>query len=202
MNIRELDGLDLLEQLNSGKLSVLKELGAGELHDEMRSVGDLCAFFANYVCREKDDSKLRERACRIIKPLAPAKLMADFPACDDAIIIGFNHPSLGEIFRLLFLGFEAYPDREFLFPVNIPWYENMVRIIPQLRRMKINLIPMITPSTEAKLKKKFEGNEEKLKDVQHLKTLFERRYMRAAKSFAENRGICREFNKKRHRRLC
>ena len=55
--------------------------------------------------------------------------------------------------------------------------------------MKINLIPMITPSTEAKLKKKFEGNEEKLKDVQHLKTLFERRYMRAAKSFAENRGI-------------
>lgn len=189
MSIRDLSGQNLLEQLNTGKMSVLYELGAGELHDEMNSVGKLCSFIANRVCREKNDSKLRKRACRTVKPLLPATLKGDFPDCDDAIIIGFNHPSLGEIFRLLYLGFEKYPDREFLFPVNIPWYENMVGIIPQLKRMKISLVPMITPSTEKKLKEKFAGDEEKLKDVQYIKTLFERRYMRTAKQFAEDKGI-------------
>ena len=38
-----------------------------------------------------------------------------------SFVVGFNHPSLGEIFRLISLGFEAYPDKPFYFPINIPW---------------------------------------------------------------------------------
>ena len=189
MNLNELSSQELFEQLNKGELSVLRLIGAGELHDEMEQVGELCTNLANWICSEEDDSKLRKRACRMIKTILPAKLEAEFPDYDDTIVIGFNHPSLGEIFRLLYLGFEKYPEREFLFPVNIPWYENIVPIIPQLKRMKISVTPLITPATEEKLMKMFSGDEEKLSQVRHLKTLFERKYMREARRFAENRGI-------------
>ncbi len=189
MNLSEYSGKEILEKLNSGELSVLKELGAYDLKQNMAFVGLLGEIAAAIICMEKDDSKLRERAISVMKPFAPFKISGEFPQYNGSIIIGFNHPSLGEIFRLLCLGFKVYPDRKFLFPVNIPWYECLVNIIPKLARMGVEIVPMITPSTEAKLNKKFEGDNQKLDLVKNLKFVFARNYMRAVTDFANNNGI-------------
>ncbi len=189
MDIRDYSGQELLERLDSGKLSVLDAIGAHDLKKEMIHVGRLCSFVVRLVCLNNDDSTLRKKAAGVIRFAAPAKLLGKLPVCGDTIVLGFNHPSLGEVCRLLYLGFLRYPDRKFLFPVNLPWYESMVPVIPKLERLGIRISPMITPATEAKLNRRFEGDEKKLKDVQYLKMLFDRKYIRGIKAISEQNGV-------------
>ncbi len=189
LNIRHYSGRELIDKLNNNEFSVLRGLDALDLRNEMRDAGRLCKRLANIVCATRDDSKLRQRAANIIKPFSPVKVTGEFPSCEDAVVIGFNHPSLGEIFRLIGVCFMIYEDKEFLFPVNIPWYENLVPIIPQLKRMGITIVPMITPSTEAKLVARHSEDEEMLTIIKNIKVAFERNYMRAAKDVASRKGV-------------
>lgn len=187
--MRSLPTVQLLEEINYKRLSLLKSIGADDLRKEMVPTGLVCRALVAWICREKDDSKLRAKAAKLLKFLAPADLMAPFPGDDCAVVAGFNHPSLGEIFRLIYLGFEKYPEREFLFPVNIPWYEALTPAIPNLDRLGIKITPMITPSTDRKLNAKFADNEARLTDVRQYKVAFERRYMRAAIESSKKQGI-------------
>ncbi len=187
--LKELSGKDFLARLNEDNTSFLKSIGAGNLLDEMAATGAVCRGLIDTICLEPDNGKLRRKACELLRPTAPAKLLKDFPQRDHCIVMGFNHPSLGEIFRLIYLGFEAYPDREFLFPVNIPWYETLTPDLPKLARMKIRLVPMITPKTEAKLQDRFAEDPERLALVQKYKTVFEKNYMRVAREMAKKNAI-------------
>lgn len=187
--LKEISGKDFLAQLNENNLSFLRSIGAGELLDEMDATGAVCRGLIDTICLEPDDRRLRRLACDLLKPTAPAKLLHEFPQRDHCIVMGFNHPSLGEIFRLTYLAFEAYPDREFLFPVNIPWYETLTPDIPKLARLGVSIVPMITPKTEGKLKDRFADNPEKLALVQKYKTVFEKNYMRTAQDMAKRNAI-------------
>ena len=189
MKIRDYSGQELLRLLDTGKISILNVLGAHDLKKEMIPVGRLCSLVVRIACRTKDDSALRKRAVSIIRIAAPAKRIGKFPTSEHTVVIGFNHPSLGEVARLLYLGFQRYPDREFLFPVNLPWYESIVPVIPQLERLGIHICPMITPATESKLKAKAAGDEAMLKDIQLLKMIFDHRYVREVKNIAQKNGV-------------
>lgn len=189
MSIRQYTSQELIERLDSGKISILNTIGAHDLKREMVPIGRLCSFVVRLVCMQKTDTNLRKRAANVIRLAAPAKLLGKLPKSDDTIVIGFNHPSLGEVCRLTYLGFQNYTDREFLFPVNLPWYESMVPVIPQLKRLGIRITPMITPATEAKLKVRFAGDDDKLKDVQLLKMMFDHKYIKEVKAVCENNGI-------------
>ena len=188
----ELAGLsrsDLLEQINNGNVSLLKSIGAGELYDEMARPGVFCRFLVRIICRNKDRELIRKRTVRVLSFFAPSTLLRGYYRNGGCVVIGFNHPSLGEIFRLLYRGIRAFPDREFLFPVNIPWYETITPVIPLLKNAGITVTPMITPKTESKLIKKFEGDDVKLQNIEHFKVAFERRYMTEVKECAERKGI-------------
>lgn len=189
MSIREYTSQELIERLDTGKMSVLNTIGAHDMKREMVPIGRLCSFVVRLVCMQKSNTELRKRAAGVIRLAAPAKLLGKLPYSDDTIVIGFNHPSLGEVCRLTYLGFQNYPDREFLFPVNLPWYESMVPVIPQLKRLGIRITPMITPATEAKLKVRFAGDDDKLKDVQLLKMMFDHKYIKEVKAVCENNGV-------------
>ena len=187
--LNECSSSQLLEKLNSGELSILRVLGAKRMKNEMIPPGLFCRALTNLVCLAKDDAKIKKRALKLLKILTPLKTCSEFPKSDEAIVIGFNHPSLGEIFRLLIIAFESYPDREYLFPVNLPWYEAMTCIIPKIEKLGIHITPMVTPSTAAKLNALFSDDEEKLAQVQHIKNRFERRYMKLAGDCAEAGNI-------------
>ncbi len=191
MEIRELGGQALLEKLNSGEISILKMLNADDMRREMVPIGKICAFAVNSVYNSGGNAKKKERAIKLVNAVMPYRLTAPFPvpADDEGMVIGFNHPSLGEIIRMLSLGVTTYTDREFLFPVNLPWYESLVPILPRVKALRINITPMITPSTEKKLLERNKGSEEAVKDISFVKNYMERTYMKTARSFAENRGI-------------
>ena len=74
MDIRDYSGQELLERLDSGKLSVLDAIGAHDLKKEMIHVGRLCSFVVRLVCLNKDDSTLRKKAAGVIRFAAPACL--------------------------------------------------------------------------------------------------------------------------------
>ena len=189
MSLKERSGQEICDLLDSGEISILEELGAGDLRKEMDRVGGLCTFFIKQICRKKDDEGLRRRASLLIRAVAPSGMNGSLPQCDETVVVGFNHPSLGEVCRLLYIGMENYPGREFLFPVNLPWYESIVGIIPELKRLGINITPMMTPATEAKLNARFEGDQEKLDDIEFLRMVFDRRYIREIKSISQKKGV-------------
>ena len=189
MSLKERSGQEICDLLDSGEISILEELGAGDLRKEMDRVGGLCTFFIKQICRKKDDEGLRRRASLLIRAVAPSGMNGSLPQCDETVVVGFNHPSLGEVCRLLYIGMENYPCREFLFPVNLPWYESIVGIIPELKRLGINITPMMTPATEAKLNARFEGDQEKLDDIEFLRMVFDRRYIREIKSISQKKGV-------------
>ena len=58
MKIKDYKGQELCELLDSGKISILEELGAGDLRREMDRVGSLCSFFIRLICRNKSDISL------------------------------------------------------------------------------------------------------------------------------------------------
>lgn len=187
--LRAFSSQELLNEINTNEVSLLKTLGADDLLDEMLSTGTFCQGLINIVFLEKDDDKLRESMCNALKAVAPTTFFNDMPQDDNCIVIGFNHPSLGEILRLGYIVLKNYPGRELLFPVNIPWYETLTAEIPKLERLNVHITPMITPKTEAKLIEKAGNNQEMLSDIQHYKAIFEKNYMRASRKCAENKGI-------------
>ena len=186
--LKKYPAAELCKEIESNNLSVLMSLGADKLRKEMLPTGFICRTLVNAICKGNVQS-FRKRACRLLRAIAPAELTEGFPNANASIAAGFNHPSLGEIFRLLYLGFEAWPDRHFLFPVNLPWYETLTPVIPKLDLLGVSIMPMITPSTERKLKEQFKDDPDKLDSIQSLKVLFERRYMRCAKEQADGRLV-------------
>ena len=187
--LRTFSSQELLDKINNSELSLLKSLGADDLLDEIMTTGNFCRSLIDLVALEKNDEKLRESMCRALNAVAPTTFFHDMPQDDNCIVIGFNHPSLGEILRLASIVLEHYPQRQILFPVNIPWYETLTADISKLERLNIHITPMITPKTEAKLILKADGNQSMLDDIQHYKTLFEKAYMRAARKCGESKGI-------------
>lgn len=188
MGVRDYKGTELIPLLDSGDISILEMLGAQDLKDEMRSVGRHCIRLTRLVFSHGDTRDLRKKAVRLLRIAAPCSTEARLPSFSGTAVVGFNHPSLGEICRLVHLGMYYYPDKEFLFPVNLPWYESIVGIIPELNKLGIHITPMITPATEKKLNARFESDSEKLKDVQTLKMMFDRKYIREIKEIAKKHG--------------
>ena len=103
MSLKERSGQEICDLLDSGEISILEELGAGDLRKEMDRVGGLCTFFIKQICRKKDDEGLRRRASLLIRAVAPSGMNGSLPQCDETVVVGFNHPSLGEVCRLLYI---------------------------------------------------------------------------------------------------
>src|SRR5574344_741132 len=64
------------------------------------------------------------------------------------IVLGFNHPSLGELPRIVRMCNQIFqnPFREILFPVKLSWYESLFPLLDELKCLfSITLTPVITP---------------------------------------------------------
>lgn len=70
----------------------------------------------------------------------------------NGLVIGYNHPSLGEIARILTMKIDIMGEKPMYFPVNLPWYEALAPNFDRIRRLGIIITPTITPSTWQKMK--------------------------------------------------
>lgn len=162
-NLRELETLSAAEIINKIKYenySLLASLGAEDLRKEMVPVGKACNTAINYffgTTGPKDDPKKHNRSARkklvkVLGKITPGSYREMPRDAENGLVIGYNHPSLGEIARILMMKIDVMGDKPMYFPVNLPWYEALAPNSDRIERLGIILTPTITPATWGKMK--------------------------------------------------
>ena len=149
----------IIDDLRRCKYSLLECAGCHQLRAEMKGPGAACRMIVNLVWYAsgldkktiRHDRLVARRLARLLSWAAPAEIHGKIPQRTQSLVVGFNHPSLGEIIRFLHVCLSEYGERANLFPVNLPWFEALMPVVDKLERVGIYLVPIITPSTFAKM---------------------------------------------------
>ena len=157
--LETLSAEEIIEKIKYENYSLLATLGAEDLRKEMVPVGKACNAAINYVfgtTGPKDDVMRHNRAARkkLVKVLAkitPGSYVGFPKDGKNGLVIGFNHPSLGEIARILAMKIDIMGEKPMYFPVNLPWYEALAPNYDRIKRLGIVITPTITPSTWTKM---------------------------------------------------
>ena len=157
--LNTLSAEEIIDKIQHDNYSLLETLGAKKLRKEMVPVGKVCKAAINYVLRTtgpKDDEALRSRNARMklvrkLQKLTPGEYKGFPKDSEDGLVIGFNHPSLGEIARILMMKMDVMGEKPMLFPVNLPWYEALATDYDRILKLGIIITPTITPSTWEKM---------------------------------------------------
>ncbi len=153
---------EVIDDLRNCRYSLLDSIGCKKLRLEMLIPGLASAIIVRFLCwkaKRKDGKNwtrtVRNYIVKLFKKHAPYEINHGdkIPENNGGLIIGFNHPSLGEILRLIGLISKEYPDNKYLFPVNLPWYESLCPVIDKMKEAGFYLTPIVTPSTKQKIEK-------------------------------------------------
>ncbi len=157
----ELPASEVIDRLRHRHYSLLDSLGAKKLRLEMAPAGMICNLFINFlfsatVTKKAQGERARVRAARqklvqILSWLTPGTYAGMPHDQKQGLVVGFNHPSLGEIARIMLMKIDLMGDKPMYFPVNLPWYETLATNDDRIRRLGIIITPTITPSTWKKL---------------------------------------------------
>ncbi len=170
--LAELSAEDIIYKIQHENYSLLTSLGAEDLRREMAPVGKVCNAVINYVfktSRSKNqpssgssektstedqdqlDRAARKKIVKILSRFTPGTYKGMPKDKSHGLVIGFNHPSLGEIARILAMKIDVMGDKPMYFPVNLPWYEALAPNYDRIKRLGIIITPTITPSTWKKM---------------------------------------------------
>lgn len=150
---------EIIDKIQHEDYSLLESLDAGDLRKEMVPVGKACNTAINYffgTTGPKSDSAAHSKAARkklvkILSKITPGTYAGMPKDSENGLVIGFNHPSLGEIARILTMKIDIMGDKPMYFPVNLPWYEVLAPNFDRIKRLGIIITPTITPATWKKL---------------------------------------------------
>lgn len=150
---------EVIDKLQHENYSLLKTLGADKLRKEMVPVGKICNTAINYVLgttlkgeSEADHSRrARAKLVKRLRKLTPGEYDGFPHDSENGLVVGFNHPSLGEIARILMMKMDVMGEKPMLFPVNLPWYEALAPDYDRILKLGIIITPTITPSTWGKM---------------------------------------------------
>ncbi len=159
---KELENLsaeEIINKLQHENYSLLDSLGAKDLRKEMVNVGRVCNAAVNYFFQttgpkndlEKHNKAARKKLVKVLSKITPGSYQGMPKDSENGLVIGFNHPSLGEIARILVMKIDIMGDKPMYFPVNLPWYEALMPNYEKIKRLGIILTPTITPSTWRKM---------------------------------------------------
>ncbi len=165
--LSELSAKEIIAGLKKKQFSVLKIAHCNKLRAEMKGPGFACRAVLRlcgaYRARSyRDFRHVRERICKLLIWGAPCDFKYESKphfSSDRCLVLGFNHPSLGEIVRFVCYHMQYLEDRYSLFPVNLPWYEALAPASDVLHSLGIIIVPIITPSTAEKMKLNLDENE-------------------------------------------
>ena len=151
---------EVIDKIQHQDYSLLTTLGADDLRKEMVPVGKACNVAINYFFSttgpKKDPAKhnqaARKKLVKILSKLTPGTYRGMPKDLPNGLVVGYNHPSLGEIARILMMKIDVMGDKPMYFPVNLPWYEALAPNYDRIKRLGIIITPTITPSTWGKMK--------------------------------------------------
>ena len=197
---------EIIKGLSLARISLLRSFGCGYLNFMYYWVRFACHHFLNEAEEMAHWSSAEIRIARkaalgrIFADGAPSKIEPSFPAFDKGVVMAFNHPSLGEIIRLMGICMQNYETKKYLFPVNIIWYEALAPVISRLRQYGFVLMPVVTPSARKTLMRRARTQEQKLA-VDLLTKRLNRAYMKRAARFIEKKDIVLVAPSARRRRF-
>ncbi len=157
--LSELTAEQIIEKIKYDNYSLLTTLGAEKLRKEMVPVGKICNLAINYFFGttgpKNDDIKhnaaARKKLVKVLSKVTPGVYTGIQKDSKNGLVVGFNHPSLGEIGRILTMKIDIMGDKPMYFPVNLPWYEALAPNFDRIKRLGIIITPTITPSTWKKM---------------------------------------------------
>ena len=181
--LETLSAEEIIDKLQHENYSLLTTLGAEKLRKEMVPVGKICNTAINYFLwttgpkndEEKHNKAARKKLVKVLSRLTPGDYRGMPKDTKNGLVVGFNHPSLGEIARILMMKIDIMGDKPMYFPVNLPWYEALAPNYDRIKRLGIIITPTITPSTWKKMNLKegtrlFEAGSRLKKDFRNIYT--------------------------------
>lgn len=192
--LKDRNSKQVAKDLRAGRYSLLESIGCHDMRAEMKKIGFICRLIlwvAEHLAkfRKGDYSQnLRRILGKFLKWGAPYDINGCFPHLKAGIVVGFNHPTLGEILRLLSICVLEYPDRKYLFPVNIVWYEELAPVAKRMEVFGLYITPTITPATREKMEK-YVTDPQAAKIVDVLTKGFNMDYLETSAEFARNGDI-------------
>lgn len=159
IELADLSAEEIINKIKYDNYSLLTTLGSENLRKEMIPVGRACNTAINYFFSttgpkhdiEKHNQAARRKLVKTLSRLTPGSYDGMPKDSDRGLVVGFNHPSLGEIARILTMKIDIMGDKPMYFPVNLPWYESLAPNSDRIERLGIILTPTITPSTWRKM---------------------------------------------------
>ena len=157
--LKTLTAEEVIDKIKYENYSLLASLGAEDLRKEMVKVGIICNKAVNFFIKTtgpKSDPKKHTRAAqkklvRVLSKLAPGSYAGMPKETKNGLVVGFNHPSLGEIGRIMVMKADIMGDSLTAFPVNLPWYEALAPNYDRIKRLGFIITPTITPATWKKM---------------------------------------------------
>ena len=157
--LETLSAEEIIDKIQHKNYSLLTTVGAERLRKEMVPVGKACNTAINYFFSttgpkfnlEKHNQAARRKLVRVLSKITPGVYEGIPKDQKNGLVIGFNHPSLGEIARIMVMKIDIMGDKPMYFPVNLPWYEALAPNYDRIKRLGIIITPTITPSTWRKL---------------------------------------------------
>ena len=206
--LKDISAPELIAGLENGEISLIKSFSSSPLQN-MRGrfmdlfawslgllamkllVGPACRFVLWCILQggsgpqdEEYWRKKKEKAVRVGRLFFPDEMQGEVEdVANKALIVGFNHPTLHEVMGLIGWSLKNFPTRRNNFPTNLPWYESVCQMSPQLRNLGIYITPLITQNTFNKLEKIHSGNEEMLDTIKHVSKLLLNNYFDLAIDF-------------------
>lgn len=157
--LKNLSAEEIIRKIKYENYSLLTTLGAENLRKEMVPVGKACNAAVNYFFlstgpknnQEKHNIAAQKKLVKTLSRLAPGSY-SDIPrGSKNGLVVGFNHPSLGEIGRIMSMKVSLMPEKQTCFPVNLPWYEALAPNYDRIARLGFIITPTITPATWRKM---------------------------------------------------
>ena len=157
--LEKLSAEEVIDKIKHENYSLLASFGVDELRKEMVPVGKACNIAINYFFgttgpkndTAKHNASARKKLVKVLSKLTPGSYTGMPKDQKNGLVIGFNHPSLGEIPRILTMKIDLMGDKPMYFPVNLPWYEALAPNSDRIERLGIVITPTITPSTWNKM---------------------------------------------------
>ena len=125
----------------------------------MIPVGKICNLAINYCFNStgpKNNEKehivaARKKLVNVLSKVTPGDYKSMPMDQENGLVVGFNHPSLGEIARILLMKIDIMGEKPMYFPVNLPWYEALAPNFNRIKKLGIIITPTITPATWKKI---------------------------------------------------
>ena len=157
--LSEFSAEEIIDKIQHENYSLLDSLGAEDLRKEMVKVGKACNAAINYFFNSTGPKKdptahnkaARKKLVKVLSKITPGSYAGMPKDQKNGLVVGFNHPSLGEIARIMTMKIDIMGDKPMYFPVNLPWYEALAPNFDRIKRLGIIITPTITPSTWKKM---------------------------------------------------